>query len=313
LRAESDAVPGLPLPLQRAEVRELLPSLLQQIDLAEHALRTLAEGRAEMPPKIGVHPRKDSFLHAMPVYLSGEDVTVLKWVSGYPANRTRGIPYISGVIVINGSETGVPIAILDASEITAARTAAASGACIRAWAPSNWKRVAVLGCGEQGLYHAEVVRALRSDVEIVGYDPVAARTRALGADVEVAQTPRAAVEGADVVITAGPIVSRPPSELVSAWVGPEWLALPIDFDFYASAELVATADLFLTDDVAQFTAYQSHGHFDGWRAPDGSVGEALGSRRAARVVACNLGVAALDAVFAACVLKAAGVGALGLH
>ena len=79
-----------------------------QLDLVEHAYRALAAGRVELPPKPGVHPRKDSFLHAMPAYLRDEDVVTLKWVGGYPANKAKGLPYISGLIVVNDAETGLP-------------------------------------------------------------------------------------------------------------------------------------------------------------------------------------------------------------
>ena len=77
----------------------------------------------------------------MPAYLADDDVAALKWVSGYPANKARGLPYISGLIIVNDAETGFPLAVMDAAEITAARTAAASGVCIRRWAPEGWHRV----------------------------------------------------------------------------------------------------------------------------------------------------------------------------
>jgi ornithine cyclodeaminase/alanine dehydrogenase len=296
----------LPDPIQREEVRRRLPALGAQIDLVEAAYRAMARGVVELPPKIGVHPREDAFLHAMPVYLRDDDAVVLKWVSGFPANPERGLPFISGVIVVNDAETGVPLALLDAAEITAARTAAASGACIRAWAPDGWTRAAILGCGEQGRYHAAVIRHLRPEAAIVGYDPVAERVAALGADVQVAATPREAVEAADLVVTAGPIVSEPESPLTPDWLGERpWLLLPLDFDFYVSVAAVEHADLFVTDDRDQFEAYRGHGHFRGWPRPHGSTGEGLeGNWRGDRVVACNLGVATLDAVFARAVLEA---------
>ena len=58
----------------------------------------------------------------MPAYLRDEDVVTLKWVAGYPANKARGLPYITGLIVVNDAETGLPVAIMDGAEITAART-----------------------------------------------------------------------------------------------------------------------------------------------------------------------------------------------
>ena len=110
----------------------------------------MAAGRVELPPKPGIHPREDAFIHAMPAYLADSDVASIKWVGGYPANKERGLPYISGLIVVNDAETGFPLAVMDAAEITAARTAAASGVCIRHWAPEGWSRAAIVGCGEQG-------------------------------------------------------------------------------------------------------------------------------------------------------------------
>jgi ornithine cyclodeaminase/alanine dehydrogenase len=260
-----------------------------------------------MPPKIGVHPRTDAFLHAMPAYLRELDVVAMKWVAGFPDNPARGLAAISGLIIVNEPETGVPIAVLDAAEITAARTAAASGACVQAFAPAGWSTAAVLGCGEQGRYHCAVLRALSPECEIRAYDPVAERARDVCEGAIVAAEARAAVDGADVVVSAGPIVRKPPSPLDESWIGGDVLLLPIDFDFYVSAQAVTASDLFLTDDVPQFEAYREHGYFRGWPAPDASVGDALERGLGARRVVCaNLGVGALDAAFAHAVLSRIG-------
>jgi ornithine cyclodeaminase/alanine dehydrogenase-like protein (mu-crystallin family) len=292
--------------LRRAEVKGLLPPVSEQLDLVENTYRAVAAGRVELPPKPGVHPRKDSFIHAMPAYLADEDVAALKWVAGYPANKERGLPYISGLIVVNDADTGLPLAIMDGAEITAARTAAASGVCVRRWAPEGWTSAAILGCGEQGRFHADVLRALNSEVRISAYDPHPERIEQLGEQVEPAADAAAAVAGAEVIVSAGPIVEDPTSPLGPDWLGDRWLALPIDFDFYFSEDTIAAADLFLVDDVAQFEYYRELGHFRDWPSPNGSVGSRLGEAEThPRVVCCNLGVGALDAAFAARVLAAA--------
>ena len=289
--------------VDRETVAALLPPLLEQVELAARVYRSMARGEVEMPPKIGVHPRSDAFLHAMPAYLRELDVVAMKWVSGYPENPARGLPVISGVIVVNDSATGVPVAVLDAAEITAARTAAASGACVQAFAPAGWSAVAVLGCGEQGRYHCDVLRALNPECEIRAYDPVTERAREVCPGAIVVDDPRAAVAGADVVVTAGLIIRDPPSPLDESWVESDVLLLPIDFDFYVSAAAVAACDLFLTDDVAQYGAYREHGYFHAWPDPHASVGEGLEQGLdASRVVCANLGVGALDAAFAHAVL-----------
>jgi alanine dehydrogenase len=292
--------------ITRQEVAGLLPPIREQLDLVEETYRAVGGGRVELPPKPGIHPRPDSFIHAMPAYLRDDDVAALKWVAGYPANKGRGLPYISGLIVLNDAETGVPTAIMDGAEITAARTAAASGVCIRRFAPEGWRRAAVLGAGEQGRFHARVLSELNPGVLIQAWDPHPERIASLGNGVTAAAGPREAVEGAEVVVTAGPIVERPASPLAPDWLAERSLGLPIDFDFYFSAEAVSSADLFLVDDVPQFDYYRSLGHFRGWPDPAGSVGEALTQdREPARVVCCNLGIGALDAAFAARVLAAA--------
>jgi ornithine cyclodeaminase/alanine dehydrogenase-like protein (mu-crystallin family) len=298
--------------LRRDEVALLLPPVAAQLDLVEETYRAVGAGRVELPPKPGVHPRKDSFIHAMPAYLMDEDVAALKWVAGYPANKERGLPYISGLIVVNDAETGLPVSIMDGAEITAARTAAASGVCIRQWGPEGWSESAILGCGEQGRFHARVVAELNPGVHVRAYDPHPERIERLEGNLTAYPEATEAVNGAEVIVTAGPIVEEPDSPLGPEWLGARWLGLPIDFDLYFGPEVVGAADLFLVDDVAQFEYYRSLGHFQGWPAPAGSVGEALADGRSGeKVVCCNLGVGALDAAFAARVLAAAREQGLG--
>ncbi len=298
--------------LSRDDVRALLPAVPEQLDLVEETYRELAAGGVELPPKPGIHPRPDSFIHAMPSYLKRMDVAALKWVSGYPANKERGLPYISGLVVVNDPETGLPTAVMDAAEITAARTAAASGVCVRRFAPDGWRRAAVLGCGEQGRFHARLLSALNPDVRIRAYDPHPERVAQLEGRVEAAEKPTEAVEDAEVVVSAAPIVERPEPSISSDLLPGSWLALPIDFDALLRPDVVAAADLFLVDDVGQFEYYRELGHFQGWPAPEASVGEALASADSpGRVVCCNLGIGALDAAFAARVLAAARARGIG--
>ncbi len=298
--------------LSRQEVRELLPPLVEQIDLVAETYRALARGRVELPPKPGIHPRANAFIHAMPAYLEEADVAALKWVSGYPDNPARGLPYISGIIILNDAETGQPTAVLDAAEITAARTAAASGVCIRSFAPEECRTVALLGCGEQGRYHLPVIRALLPEARIKVWDPVIERAEAMEGPVEVARNARGALEGAEIVITAAPIVEHPEPQVGRSVLGERYLLLPIDFDASVKTELVDDADLFVVDDVAQFESYRTAGHFGGWPKPAGNVGGFLDAGDSPRRVVCaNLGIGALDAAFAAFVVKLAmerGVG-----
>ena len=297
--------------LDRDSVRRLLPEIPEQVARLERTYVALAQGRVENPPKIGVHARPETFIHAMPAHLADDDVTVLKWVGAYPANPARGLPYISGLIILNDSETGLPLAVMDAAEITAARTAAASGVSIRHLAHEGWSRVAILGYGEQGRHHARVVRALAPEAEIRVFG--GPRLQGPLPDVEVVADARTAVEGADIVITAGPMAHDPQRHLDPDWLETRCLVVPVDFGAYVSADLVGQADFLVVDDIDQFEHYRSLGHFTGWPIPSLSLGAAMESAPVGDLrVSCSLGVAAADAAIAAVVWDRAREQGLGV-
>lgn len=296
--------------LDRATVRGLLPTVEEQVDRLAAVYRAMAQGRVENPPKLGVHPRSSAFLHAMPAYLADEDVTALKWVGAYPGNPARGLPYISGLIVLNDSDTGLPVAVMDAAEITAVRTAAASGVSVRHLAHPGWRRVAILGYGEQGREHAKMLRALNPDAAVVVYG--GPRLTGPIEGCELAADARTAVDGADVVVTAGPMSPDPERRLDPTWLQPRCLVVPVDFSAYVGADLARRADDLVTDDLPQFAHYRTLGHFQGWPEPSRSLGEALETVPTGDLrVSCSLGVGAVDAAVAAVVLERArreGVG-----
>ena len=96
----------------------------------------------------------------------------------------------------------------------------------------------------------------------------------------------------------------------------EWVAeqLKVPRQIFSAIEQLIDADLFLADDVGQFEYYRELGHFQGWPAPAGSVGEGLGREEApARVLCCNLGIGALDAAFANAVLERARAAGAGIE
>ncbi|HXI04634.1 MAG TPA: hypothetical protein VNI57_15775, partial [Candidatus Saccharimonadales bacterium] len=120
--------------LSRADVEAAAVGMPEIIERVEAAFREKGEGRAEMPPKPGIHPGapgEDNFIHAMPALLPRMGAAGIKWVSGFPGNRDRGLPYITGLLILNDPETGLPRAVIDASWITAMRTAAATAVAAR--------------------------------------------------------------------------------------------------------------------------------------------------------------------------------------
>lgn len=291
-------------------VRRLLPGLDEQLDLVADTYTATARGRVELPPKPGLHPRADAFLNAMPAYLMDRDVVALKWISAYSGNPALGLPAVSGLIIVNDAATGAPEVVMDAEEITTLRTAIASGVAVRHLAHPGWQRVAILGYGVQGRAHTRVMRHLNPDAEIVAWGP---RLTGPVEGVEVAADPRSAVEGADVVLTCGPM-PRPPEPVVQPdWLAANCLVLPVDYDARVRAEVSQAADAFFVDDVPQFESFRERGYFAGWAIPQGSLGDALmtapeGGRR----LVCSLGVGSIDAVIAGAVRDRQRVERLGV-
>lgn len=318
-----------PLPLRylsSAELDECLPDVNARLDLAALALAALGRGSAEMPPKIGIHPRTGALLHAMPAWLRSEDVVGLKWIALFPGNREQGLPAISGLIVLNDPDTGMPTWIMDAARITAVRTAAVSGVAIRLLAPADVARVAILGAGVQARSHAEVVGALLPDADLVVYDRhpdraevVAAYARAAGRSASVAGAAMEAVSSAQVVITAATLGASS-QVMTPSWVAPGTLVVSIDFATYASAELARDARLFAVDDREQFVAYRAAGHFDGYPDPTTTIGELLDDNPVAvgpagadvrPMLVNHLGVGLADVVFADAIARRANDLGLG--
>lgn len=315
-----------------AVVSAAMPDLDTRLALAERTLVALVDD-AELPPKIGIHPRPaDSFVHAMPAYLRGpdpdgrDDLAGMKWVAGFATNNGRGLPAIHALVVLNDPSTGVPTAILDGGPITAARTAAVSGVAIRRFGPviDRPPRAALIGAGAQGRSHLPVLGHVLPGVELVLYDRDRDRSEALADEarrtpgvgsVTVAVDARAAVERADVVVTAasfGPIRQV----MTGDWLAPGALVVPVDYATYCAADVARDAALFLVDHREQFLANRAAGLFDGYPEPTATIGEAILERiprpSAGRVVVSHLGVGLADLVFADAIAARADERGLGV-
>jgi len=318
--------------LSAADVLAAMPDLDERLALAERTLTALVAD-AELPPKIGVHPRPaGSFAHAMPAFLRGpdpdgaDDMVGMKWVAGYATNNARGLPAVNAVVVLNDPATGLPTAILDGGPITAMRTAAVSGVAIRRFVPhveGRPLRAGLIGAGTQGHSHLAVLGGVLPGVELTVFDrhpdraaalvAAAAATRGIGT-VVVAPESRAAVESADVVVTAasfGPVRQV----MTGDWLAADALVVPVDYATYCTAEVARDAGLFLVDDRGQFLANRDAGLFDGYPDPTATLGEAIldGTRRpvSGRVVATHLGVGLADVVFGDAIVRRAGELGLG--
>ena len=297
-------------------------------------MTALADGSAELPPKIGVHPRPDgSFAHAMPAHLRGAvddasaDLLGMKWIAGFPANRTAGMAAIHGLVVLSDPATGAPVAILDAGPITAERTAAVSGVAIGRFAPvvqDRAPRATILGAGVQGRSHLPVLADLLPGVELTIFDRHPDRAAALAEEAAgfagigstgTAATAIEATRTADVLVTAASFApSAQRQALTTDWLAPGALVVAVDYATYVAASVAADAALFLTDQREQFLANRDAGNFDGYPDPAATLGEAIlagTARPDGRVLVSHLGVGLADLVFADAILRRAETTGLG--
>jgi ornithine cyclodeaminase/alanine dehydrogenase len=235
-----------------------------------------------MPPKLGVHPRPGALLHAMPAWYRPDDLVGVKWVGAFSGNGSRGIPAISGLVVLNDPDTGLPVCILDAARITAVRTAAVSGVALRLFVRPGMHSAAILGAGVQARSHLPHLARALPDGDVVIYDRHRERAERLAAEALAAgfrtasagTSARAAVTDADVVVTVGALGSQ--SQLMTAdWLRPGALVVAVDFATYVAAGLARVAGRFVVDDRAQFLAYRAAGHFDRYPEPGSTMGEEL--------------------------------------
>ena len=160
------------LMLGGTEVRALM-SDAECIDVTEHAMRTVSRGGAVLPLRIGARvPQRATLVAAMPGFLD-DPPTLGGKIIAQNLGRAPGAPSHQGVVVLFDVATGAPLAILDASSITAMRTAAASAVATRLLARSGSTRLAILGAGEQAEAH---IRALTL---ILPFDSIAVWSRTL--------------------------------------------------------------------------------------------------------------------------------------
>ena len=295
--------------LSQADVQALGVPMADIIEALESAFREKGNGRVEMPPKPGIHPGGgDNFIHAMPAYIPALKSAGVKWVSGFPQNQKRGLPYITGLLIYNDIETGLPLAVMDCIWITGMRTGAATAVAARYLARPESSVVGVLGCGVQGRTNVEALKVLFPLQQVMAYDVdervargYAEWVRAhLDLDVVIVDTPREAVSGCDLIVTAGPILKVPHATIQPGWMDEGAFASLVDFDSYWQPAAMKEVDKFCTDDHAQLHYYERAGYFQDIPPVHADLGELVTGQKPGRetpqerTMAANLGLALDD-------------------
>ena len=180
---------------------EAAVSPLEAYDAVRDAFISYARGEWSMPPKVYVANYPAGDFRAMPALGGGH--ALLKWVTSFPGNPARGLPTVTGLVLLSNAEDGRLLAVLDAASVTALRTAAAAvlaADTLRRQEASTW---AVIGCGVNGAETARLLIA-RGGTPLV-WDVDEGRRRAV-AERLGAQVAESAAEAlaCEVVITLTP-------------------------------------------------------------------------------------------------------------
>lgn len=300
------------------------------IDAVEASMTAHAKGLTECPPKPGVFPRDRSFLHAMPAYIRGAELCGMKWVAGYPGNREKDLPVINGVLVLNDSDTGVPLAIMDCRWITAVRTAAVSAVTARYAKPALSKTITIIGAGVQSRWNLlflklvvpELEKCYVNDIHQGSIDAFIAdmAPRVPGIAIEGIRSEQIpdAIRESQIVLTATQNLSDP--IVTKDMIHPGMLGMALESKAWDPAIYLDDSIRFICDDWPLVQSYQKKGAFSlglpssyhllGNIASGDDIGRAYEEEF---VISFNMGISVTDLALASIILSWAEEKGIGVH
>ncbi len=125
-------------------------STREAIDRVREGFVSFARGEWQMPPKLYLPSPPNGDFRAMPV--RGEGLAILKWVTSFPGNPRRGLPTVTGIVMVSDAVSGEPVALLDARAVTALRTGAVAAVATQELGSEDARTVGLVGCGLHGAW-----------------------------------------------------------------------------------------------------------------------------------------------------------------
>jgi len=189
--------------------------MLKIIDTVEEVLGLHDDGKVNLPSKVilDLGERERGRINAMPAYVGGKfEICGIKWIAGFPPNPTKyGIPRAHALIVLNDSEKGVPLAIMDGTYISAMRTGAVTGVGAKYLANPDSKVFGIIGCGVQAKTQIMAIKAAIPSINLFKmYDLQKEASERLSKwasekfniESQAVDSPKEAVEDSDIIVTA---------------------------------------------------------------------------------------------------------------
>ena len=242
------------------------------IDATEMAMREYSKKTVEMPAKIGLHPMPDSLMHAMPAYLPNLSSCGIKWGSNFPTNK-KNFPDLTPTncqIIYNDCQSGLPLAIMDATWITEVRTPATALVSIKHAADKAAKTFGMIGCGIQGKANIKMIETTLPNLEtIYVYDAFEAAMDSL-IDIcqplvraRIVKCPKVEdlVTRSEVIVTATPISHTPAPFVKNEWVRDGQTIVCLDCHSVFEDAVYKRAAKYYCDSIEQHELLKGYGYY----------------------------------------------------
>ncbi len=192
-------MPTVPVFDAKAVLAAVPPELA--VERTRHAFERHAAGEWRMPAKVYLDSPPGGDFRAMPA--RGDGYALLKWVTSFPRNPERGLPVVTGALLLSSAETGELVAIMDCAAVTSLRTGAAAAVSAQALARGDAGSVGLVGCGVNGAWAARCLAAIGYERGVCAdrRDEVAA---ALAEELGWVKGDRDEAVAQDVVVTVTP-------------------------------------------------------------------------------------------------------------
>ncbi|MBQ7248078.1 MAG: ornithine cyclodeaminase family protein [Lachnospiraceae bacterium] len=317
--------------LSQEDILALNLDYKEVIDVVEKGMSEFGKGTCQLPVKIHVNTRPQTYINAMPAYIGGDqDITGMKWVAGYPENRGKGLPVTWGIMVMNDAETGGIKAIMDGRWITAIRTAAVAAITAKYCKVKNTHSMTIIGAGEQGRWNARLMKLVVPELKKIYIDDLypaaidAYMTKMVPLMPEVEFVPirsaeerQAAIDDSQILITATQRGDKPLIYVENLHKG--MLGIPLESTAW-EGKTYTWADRFVCDDWNLVQCYLADGKYtDGLNDEYQILGKIINGEAVGRasedefVIASSHGISISDVAVGDLILRKAeekGIGTM---